>query len=122
MEIIVPTAKSQLRGTNLVYDFFLRTLTSKEDVNMFTSCGIMLNAEYVGSYTDVLTPPEISFTFTNIDSSKFYLVNVLVHDNYGLSSPYQPMWVVNGQLYPYDRFPGTFAYFPFSVGAVFIIL
>jgi hypothetical protein len=93
--------------------------------NMNTVCGIQHNSNQHGEKvvpTD--NTSEFPYVIDNIDYNKIYVLNVIVHDSYGLSTPYEPRWIIQGRLFDYNngKFPGRYAGLPLSIGGVLIML
>ena len=55
-----------------------------------------------------------------ISHNGVYRINIIVSDSHGLSTVYNPKFIVLGQLY--DEFPGVNPAIPISIGAILILM
>lgn len=91
---------------------------------MYTACGVEHNSNKHGEKV-VPTDSETQFLYVidNIDYDKIYVMNVIVKDGHGLSTAYDPRWIIQGKLYDYNngRLPGSTG-LPLSVGGLLIMM
>jgi hypothetical protein len=131
LTISIPTAEHRFPTVKqLTYTVFVRQVPLENGSpvsppNMYTVCGIQHNANQHGEKV-VPIDDTIGFTYEidNIDYSKVYVMNVIVQDSYGLSTAYEPRWIIQGRLFDYNngRFPGRFPGLPLSIGGLLISL
>jgi hypothetical protein len=89
----------------------------KELANMYTVCGIK-NYGKLGDSASHEQVREVGLPIT-VDTSKTYLINVIVTDGYGIETAYHPAYIINGRFTP--EWPSAGGH-GVSVGGIFIFL
>jgi hypothetical protein len=87
------------------------------EANMETVCGVQGSAEVDGEMRN-MNDTTIEYLL-DIDSSKVYQINIIVHDGLGLANTYSSGWIVFGQFY--SAFPGV-TLFNVSVGFIIMLV
>lgn len=123
-EVRVPKAKppSMFASSELTYDLYIASIKvedrTPEAVNMRTACGVRYAMRKVSSVTPPLTADDIKLTLPGIRPEFTYQVNVIVHNDHGLETPYHGFWIVEGEVYP--DYPSYSDFIRVSVGSVFL--
>lgn len=100
------------------YTVYMRDLTNNTAYNFDTACGIQYYGQELGT-AEVTSGSKTVQYLVDIDLKKDYVVNVIVSDNLGLSTPYKYAFIKKGVFVPHNA-PSTMR--GISVGAVFILL
>lgn len=127
IEIYRSQAPPRFSQVALQYDVYLAEVNKTqpaEQVNMVTVCGVQLFGKRVASVKEdqklVGNADTVTLEF-DMDRSKTYMVNVLVHNGFGVYNIYHQSWIIKGRFH--QNYPSSFLGFlsPLSLG-FFLIL
>lgn len=91
---------------------------------MHTACGVQLFGKRVASVKEI-TPMDSTDTISvefEVDQDKTYMMNVLVHNGFGVYNVYHQSWIINGRFF--EDYPSSFLAFfsPLSVGFFLLLI
>lgn len=126
--LTIPNAKPPkgFEELHMVYDLYSQIVgTAGGDrpigVNMKTVGGIHFNMKKIATFiADPYDTRDVEIKLPNVSSSYVYQVNVIAHIGFGLQTPYDGFWIVNGDIYP--NYPNFIQALMVSPGTVLLIL